>query len=87
MPPEWFTKDCCSPLPTLTWSIGLLSYFLFNGEDPFHSKLDVLEYSPEYLEFSEQVDEATKQFIRDLLTLEEKRMKLIAVFFHPFMDQ
>jgi serine/threonine protein kinase len=86
LPPEYFKFGQCSAVPAMIWSIGTLAYVLLNGDRPFSSKRQIVEYKE--LEFlNPLIDEECKEFLCDLLTVEEGgRMTLEDLTMHPWMD-
>ena len=86
LPPEWYNVGSYSALPAMTWSIGCLAYVLLNGDSPFSRKKEVADYLQ--LKFrNTKLDEESREFLQDLLTLEEEdRMTPGEIIFHPWMD-
>ena len=86
LPPEWYNFGSYSALPAMTWSIGCLAYVLLNGDSPFSTKREVANY--QQLKFrNTKLDEESREFLLDLLTLEEEdRMTPGEIIFHPWMD-
>ena len=86
IPPEFYNLGSYSALPAMTWSIGCLAYVFLNGDSPFSTRKEVSDHT--CLEFiNDQLDQATKEFLEDLLTVDEEyRMTPGEIVFHPWMN-
>ena len=85
-PPEFHRRGTYSSLPATTWAVGCLAYVLLNGDCPFNTPQDVMEFNA--LSFrNESLDERSKEFLADLLCEDEReRMLPGEIMFHPWMN-
>ena len=86
-PPEYHRQGTYSSLPGTTWAIGCLAYVLLNGDCPFNTPQEVVEF--EVLRFRNQrLDQGSKEFLIDLLC-EDERERLLPgeIIFHPWMNR
>ena len=88
LPPEYYKKKCYDPFPASVWSIGCLAFVLINGDCPFRTKEEVMEYT--LLKWRVERTEANKQaFYFTEMCLEgdpNRRIELEALTHHPWLN-
>ena len=87
LPPEYYHFKCYDPFLACVWSIGCLTYVLFNGDCPFNTKKDIQEFESLHWKVDKKtLNSQGVNFIEMCLEMDpNRRIDLGSLIHHPWI--